>query len=101
MSAIPSGFTICPPLPPPKARRIGAALPTLTAPAIPHKVYWSDAISPLPIKTLAQVEREHVEAAMRANGYSVKRSARQLGIGVRTLQLKLRGWGHPPRWKGT
>jgi DNA-binding NtrC family response regulator len=43
--------------------------------------------------TLAEVERLHVEQTLHACGGNRTRAARQLGIGIRTLQRKIRDYG--------
>jgi DNA-binding NtrC family response regulator len=42
--------------------------------------------------TLADIERETIVATLRRNEGHRQRSARDLGIGVRTLGLKLKKW---------
>ncbi|UCD76359.1 MAG: sigma-54-dependent Fis family transcriptional regulator [Phycisphaerales bacterium] len=42
--------------------------------------------------TLSQIERETIVATLRANGGHRQKSAKALGIGVRTLGLKLKKW---------
>ena len=42
--------------------------------------------------TLADIERETIVATLRRNGGHRQKSARALGIGVRTLGLKLKKW---------
>ena len=42
--------------------------------------------------TLTEIERETIVATLRANGGHRQKSARALGIGVRTLGLKLKRW---------
>ena len=42
--------------------------------------------------TLADIERETIVATLRRHGGHRQRSAKALGIGVRTLGLKLKKW---------
>jgi DNA-binding NtrC family response regulator len=42
--------------------------------------------------TLADIERETIVATLRRNSGHRQKSARALGIGVRTLGLKLKKW---------
>jgi two-component system, NtrC family, response regulator HydG len=49
--------------------------------------------APGPVRRLAEVEREYVLGALRANGQNRARTAAQLGIGEATLYRKLRAWG--------
>ena len=42
--------------------------------------------------TLADIERETIVATLKRNGGHRQKSARALGIGVRTLGLKLKKW---------
>lgn len=52
------------------------------------------------IRSLSEVIREHVLFVLRVmNGHRV-RTARALGIGVRTLTTRLREYGVPPRAPG-
>jgi DNA-binding NtrC family response regulator len=48
---------------------------------------------PASVKTLAELEREHILAVLAANGGNQARTARQLGIGPATLYRKLRHYG--------
>jgi len=58
------------------------------------------------IRTLAEVEREHVLNALRLCGYNRTQTASVLGISVRGLRLKLHQYGAqgidvPPRVSGS
>lgn len=44
------------------------------------------------LPTLAEVERAHAEKVLRLLDGNRTRSAKVLGISVRTLQLKLKAW---------
>jgi DNA-binding NtrC family response regulator len=48
-----------------------------------------------PTRTLAEVERDYILAALEANGGNQKRTAEQLGIGTATLYRRLRSYGLP------
>jgi DNA-binding NtrC family response regulator len=52
---------------------------------------------PSPVKTLAELERDHILAVLAASGGNQARTARLLGIGSATLYRKLRlyGWLSP------
>ena len=45
-------------------------------------------------RTLAAVERAHIEAVLREAGGSPARAARILGVSPSTLWRKARTWGH-------
>ena len=47
-------------------------------------------------KTLAEVEREHILAVFEANGGNRRKTSRVLGIDVKTLYNKLKGFGVRP-----
>jgi two-component system, NtrC family, response regulator AtoC len=49
---------------------------------------------PLPT-TLAEIEKQAILAALRANGGHHKKAADQLGISLRTLQYRLKEYGQP------
>ncbi|HHK42783.1 MAG TPA: hypothetical protein ENJ50_10235, partial [Planctomycetaceae bacterium] len=52
----------------------------------------------LPIgMSLQEMERQLIEATLEHYGGHRERTARALGIGVRTLANKLRSYGYPPR----
>lgn len=56
---------------------------------------------PMPVRTLAEVEREHIVATLKRFDGHRARAAAALGIGERTLMNKPRGYGFPPRAKFT
>ena len=67
---------------PPSARRICRSR---SAPA-PHRVLRADL-------TLAEMEREYIQAVLEKNRGHRGRKAEALGIDPKTLYNKLRGWG--------
>jgi DNA-binding NtrC family response regulator len=73
-----------------KASEIAAAIreSVATALAPPKRGRKGDGLVPLRV-AIARVEREHIERALEANGRSVIRAARALGIPVTTLKYKL------------
>ena len=48
---------------------------------------------------LGEMERQLIEATLNRYGGHRERTAKALGIGVRTLSNKLRAWGYAPRTK--
>jgi len=54
---------------------------------------------PSPGLTLAEVERLHVEQTLRAHGGNRTQAARTLGIGLRTLQRKIKEHGIDVPWQ--
>ncbi|WP_339695306.1 sigma-54 dependent transcriptional regulator [Celeribacter baekdonensis] len=53
--------------------------------------------NPFAGKTLAEIERNAVEAAISHAGGSIPTAARSLGVSPSTLYRKLEGWGRPVR----
>lgn len=51
-----------------------------------------------PVKTLDQLNREHVVRVLDQCGRRKKTAAKLLGIGIRTLQIKLEKWGLKERY---
>jgi hypothetical protein len=49
--------------------------------------------------TIAEMQRQLVDAAMRYHDGNREAVARELGIGIRTLAGWLRNYGYPPRWQ--
>lgn len=45
------------------------------------------------LKTLAEVEKEHILFALKQNDFNRVRTAKAIGCGVRTVQRKLRSYG--------
>src|SRR5690606_15960211 len=52
--------------------------------------------APVPGMTLAQIERQAIEAAIARNGGSVPLAARELDVSPSTLYRKLEAWGVKP-----
>lgn len=81
-----------------KARRIGQPDPVSWCFAEPARVETTliPSFDPPPFRreTLAEVERRHVLETLRANRGVRTKAAKDLGIGVRTLFIKLKAWGY-------
>ncbi|MBE0616427.1 MAG: sigma-54-dependent Fis family transcriptional regulator [Proteobacteria bacterium] len=64
---------------------------------VPETLQLDDAVDalrlPLVVKTLAEVEREHIENVLRFTGHEKKRAAQILGISRPTLDKRLREYG--------
>ena len=78
------------------AVRHGAALapePVVEAEHLPEEVR-SPRAAPVRLRSLAEVEREHVLSVLDACGGNQAEAARVLGLGRNTLWRKLRAWGN-------
>ncbi|MCB9377778.1 MAG: sigma-54-dependent Fis family transcriptional regulator [Holophagales bacterium] len=64
---------------------------------LPEEVGMALPVAPAPgsVRTLRDVEREYIEAVLRANDGNRARTAEQLGIGAATLYRKLKQYGEP------
>jgi two-component system response regulator HydG len=82
------------------AMRYASALadqPTIEPRHLPEEIVPDQTPAAGSLRTLAEVEQEHVVAVLRACGGVQADAARVLGIGRNTLWRKLRKYGHPPQ----
>jgi len=71
---------------------VGASGPYLRGIEVPDAVPPGSSISLTPGTTMADIERQAIEAALRDTGGNRRRAAELLGIGERTMYRKIRGY---------
>jgi DNA-binding NtrC family response regulator len=81
-------------LPAPVAPAEAAAAPPISVAEVPEE---PSSVATLVGKTMAEIEREAILTALQVTGGNRRRAAESLGIGLRTLQRKLKEYhGEPP-----